>query len=191
MAEHSREVEIKFRVRDLEILAGMLPRAGFHSTTARCHELNTLYDLPVFPLRRRAAILRIRQYGPRWTVTYKDRKGGGSASGGHKVRREIETEVKDGAALGQILEALGFKPVFAYEKFRSEWSDGTGHVVIDETPVGNFGEIEGPPSWIDETAKRLGIGREQYIILSYAELFAEWKKKTRSKARHMLFCECP
>ena len=28
-------------------------------------------------------------------------------------------------------------------KIRYEWSDGKGHVVVDETPIGNFGEIEG------------------------------------------------
>ena len=52
-----------------------------------------------------------------------------------------------------ILRALGFAPTFRYEKFRAEWSDGKGHVVVDETPIGNFGEIEGPSRWIDRTAQ--------------------------------------
>ena len=62
-----------------------------------------------------------------------------------------------------------------------------GHVVVDETPVGNFGEIEGPPEWIDEMAGRLNIAHDQYITLSYSELFAEWKQRTGSQAKKMLF----
>jgi adenylate cyclase class 2 len=190
MAGPPQEIEIKFKVDDLRTLTRMLPDAGFRSVTERTHELNTLYDLPGFPLRRRGAILRLRQYGPKWTFTYKDRKGDRKASAKHKVRREIETALTNGPALAQILEATGFKAVFAYEKFRSEWADGTGHVVIDETPLGTFGEIEGPASWIDRTAGQLGIDQSQYITASYSELFLAWKRKARSRARHMLFSEC-
>lgn len=190
MSSHPQEVEIKFRLDNVQALTKMLLSTGFRQVTERTHELNTLYDLPGFPLRRRGAILRLRQYGPKWTVTYKDRKGVQASSGRHKSRREIETEVKDGPAMAQILEAAGFKPVFSYEKFRSEWTDGIGQVVIDETPLGNFGEIEGPPSWIDSTARRLGIEKSSYITASYGEIFTDWKKKTRSKASHMLFSQC-
>ena len=52
---------------------------------------------------------------------------------------------------------LAIIPSFRYEKFRAEWSDGKGHVVLDETPIGFFGEIEGPARWIDQTARHLGI----------------------------------
>ena len=78
-------------------------------------------------------------------------------------------------------------PTFRYEKFRAEWSDGKGHVVVDETPIGSFGEIEGPARWIDQTAQLLGIGRDSYITQSYVELFFAWKRTTRSQAREMTF----
>ena len=70
-----------------------------------------------------------------------------------------------------ILTALGFRPVFRYEKFRAEWSDGTGEVVIDHTPIGDLAEIEGGPEWIDRIANLLGISERDYITASYAELF--------------------
>ena len=195
MGGHPQEVEIKFVIDDIESLTRALSGCGFRLVTERTHELNTLYDRPGFPLRRRGAILRLRQYGPKWTLTYKDKKGAEAASTIHKSRREIETELKDGHAMGAILVAGGFNPAFAYEKFRSEWMDdaddaGAGHVVIDETPLGNFGEIEGPPSWIDRTAGRLGISRKRYITASYSELFLTWKKKTHHRAKNMLFAEC-
>jgi adenylate cyclase, class 2 len=179
------EVEIKFRITDLATLTTHLQQAGFRLVTPRTHELNTLYDQPGGKLRRRGALLRLRQYGPQWILTYKDRTS--PSAGRHKSRREIETRVENGEAAARIIEAVGFSPSFRYEKFRSEWSDSTGHVVLDETPIGNYGEIEGPPEWIDSTAQRLEIPHEQYITASYAELFTAWKRKTRSKAAEMTF----
>ena len=182
-----REVEIKFRIDDIDALTATLQTAGFRLITPRTHEMNTLYDQPGGKLRRREALLRLREYGQRWTLTYKDRTG--PQSGRHKSRREIETPVENGDAMGRIIEAVGFSPSFRYEKFRSEWSDSNGHVVIDETPIGNFGEIEGQAKWIDQTAKRLNISVKSYLKDSYAELFAAWKRKTRSKAKEMTFKE--
>jgi len=178
------EVEIKFRIDEISSLTDKLRANGFHVITERTHELNTLYDQPGNILRSRGALLRLRQYGEKWTLTYKEKS---ASSGRHKVRHEIETPVQDGPAMSEILAALGFGQSFIYEKFRSEWSDGKGHVVVDETPIGNFGEIEGPPDWIDATARVLGVSEQQYIKDSYAELFASWKKRTRSSAQHMTF----
>ena len=182
-----REVEIKFRIDDIDALTTGLQSAGFRLITPRTHEMNTLYDQPGNKLWRRGALLRLRQYGPRWTMTYKDRSG--PQSDRYKSRREIETQVENGDALAQVLEAIGFSPSFRYEKYRSEWSDSTGHVVIDETPIGDFGEIEGQPEWIDATAQRLNIPVKSYIKESYAELFTAWKRRTKSKAKEMTFKE--
>ncbi len=178
-----QEVEIKFRVDDRRALARKLRLAGFRQITPRTHEMNTLYDLPGQPLRRRGELLRLRRYGKGWLLTHKAK----GKAGRHKMREETETEISDGKKIDAILRSLGFAPSFRYEKFRAEWSDGKGHVVIDETPVGNFGEIEGPPRWIDATARRLGIQRSDYITLNYAGLFQQWKQRTRSPAKEMTF----
>ena len=179
----NREVEIKFTISSLPALIQKLKTQGFKLVTRRTHELNTLYDLLGEPLRKRGSVLRLRQYGSKWTITYKDK----GKIGRHKTRREIETVVENGPAMDGILRSLGFRPSFRYEKFRSEWIDGQGHVVLDETPIGNFGEIEGPGRWIDAVAKKLGISRSQYVTSSYVELFQQWKRETGSKAANMLF----
>jgi adenylate cyclase, class 2 len=181
----NREVEIKFRIDDTQTLTAGLQAAGFSLVTPRTHEMNILYDQPGAKLRRRGALLRLREYGPKWTLTYKDRAVPQTSR--HKSRREFETQISNGEAMAQVLEALGYKPSFRYEKYRSEWSDSDGHVVIDETPIGNFGEIEGPPQWIDVTARRLNIAVENYLKESYAELFMAWKRKTKSRAAEMTF----
>jgi len=179
------EVEIKFAIADIHQLTRRLREAGFEKITPRTHELNVLYDLPGHPLRNRGELLRLRQYGSDWVLTH---KGKGKA-GRHKTRAETETKVADGEEMARILGALGFRPSFRYEKFRAEWKDGSGHVVVDETPLGTLGEIEGPARWIDSTARKLGITREHYLTKSYAELFFDWKKKHKSAAKEMTFSE--
>jgi adenylate cyclase class 2 len=178
-----REIEIKFRVADLRALARKLRAAGFRLVTPRTHEMNILYDLPGEILRKRKELLRIRKYGSVWTLTHKS--GGKRAR--HSSRVELETEVADGKRLDLILRALGYAPSFRYEKFRAEWSDGKGKVVVDETPIGNFCEIEGRSRWIDATAKKLGVSPANYITKNYATLFSEWKQETHSSAREMTF----
>src|SRR5580700_10668181 len=166
MASHN-EIEIKFRVDDARVLNRQLRKSGFRMITRPTHEMNTLYDLPGQPLRKRGELLRLRKYGSEWLLTHKAK----GKAGRHKTRVENETQVANGAKMEVILRALGFAPTFRYEKLRAEWSDGKGHVVIDQTPIGDFGEIEGPSRWIDRTAKLLQISPSDYITATYTELF--------------------
>jgi adenylate cyclase, class 2 len=182
MASH-KEIEIKFRVTDARALTRCLRAAKFRLITPRTHEMNALYDLPGQPLRKRGDLLRLRKYGNDWVLTHKSK----GTIGRHKTRVETETRVADGEKMNAILLALGFQTTFRYEKFRAEWSDGRGNVVVDETPIGTFGEIEGPARWIDTTAKSLGLLPNQYITDTYAGLFFAWKRRTRSLAKEMTF----
>src|SRR5580704_8568610 len=164
-------------------LARKLRAAGFRVVTPRTHETNTLYDLPSEALRKRKQLLRIRKYGLEWTLTHK----AGKKTGRHSSRKELETCVSDGKKMDLILRALGYTPSFRYEKFRAEWTDGKGQVVVDETPIGNFCEIEGMPRWIDATAKKLAVSSSDYITQNYAGLFLEWKSENSSAVEEMTF----
>jgi adenylate cyclase, class 2 len=185
----SNEVEIKFRLTDLGGLVARLRQFGFQQVTPRTHEMNTLYDLPGHPLRDRGDVLRLRKYGEVWVLTHKSKGKNNRKDGPHKTRIETETRVENGEKMEAILRALQFEPSFRYEKFRAEWQapGGEGHVVIDETPIGNFAEIEGPPEWIDSLARDLQIDRKDYITETYAGLFFSWKRETGSDAQEMTF----
>jgi adenylate cyclase, class 2 len=176
-----QEVEIKFRVADPKALARRLRAAGFRLKTRRTLEQNTLFDGADRSISARGQVLRIRRYGKVWTLTHKTR----GAESRHKVRIETETVVADGEALAAVFASLGIQPTFRYEKFRSEWTDGKGDVVVDETPIGNFGEIEGTAAWIDRTAKKLGVAPADYLTSNYAALFFAWKAETKSDATEM------
>ena len=180
----SHEVEIKFRIFDEKALVARLRQLGFQQITPRTHEMNTLFDLPGHSLRHRGDLLRLRKYGETWVLTHKTK---GKTAGRHKSRVETETRIENGEKMEAILRALQFEPSFRYEKFRAEWKGGDGHVVIDETPIGNFGEIEGPAEWIDSVARDLQIDRKDYIIETYSGLFLSWKRETHSNAQEMTF----
>jgi adenylate cyclase class 2 len=181
------ETEIKFRVDDPGDLAGRLAQAGFHLDTPRTFESNTLYDTPDRKMRARTEILRIRSYGGKFILTHKRLPDHGPGEDRHKHRIETETEVSDGKALAEVFQSLGLIPAFRYEKWRTEWSDGEGHCVIDETPIGNFAELEGRPEWIDRVAAALGVPHSAYMTLSYGRLFEQWREEHHSPAEHLTF----
>lgn len=212
----SAEIELKFPIHDLARLQSRLPSLGFVLDTPRTFEQNTLYDTPARNLRESRQILRIRRYGSLWTVTHKRQPltHPGSDPARYKVRIETETQVDDGPALAAIFAQLGYAPVFRYEKFRTEWSQFTPsisgplfteealppdaaapgsrcHLVLDETPIGDYAELEGPPAWIDETLTKLGVDPDACLTDSYGRLFLAWKERTGSPAGNLTFDEIP
>lgn len=169
------EVEIKLRLASVAEGRLRLRKAGFRVVKRRVFEQNVIFDVQEQTLRRRGVVLRLRTAGARSLVTFK----GPGEPGKHKIRQEIEFELKQGGAprLVQVLEALGYYPAFRYEKYRTEYILPTGagvapsgRAMLDETPVGVFLELEGPPRWIDRTARRLGFREADYITATYAGL---------------------
>ena len=181
------ETEIKFRVEDVAGLNRRLEDAGFRLLTPRSFESNVLYDTPDRRMRERTEILRIRTYAGYCLLTHKRLPDVGPGEDTHKHRIETETQVSDGEALAAVFVSLGLVAAFRYEKWRAEWEDGEGHCVVDETPIGDFAELEGPPEWIDSAAERLGIEKRQYITLSYGRLFDQWREEHGSTAQDLTF----
>jgi adenylate cyclase class 2 len=192
------EIELKFPVPDPEALQTRLSQLGFHLVTPRTFEHNTLYDTPNRDLRARKQILRLRQYGNLCTVTHKrlpDQQDPVDTTR-YKIRVETETIVAECAAMDEIFKQLGYLPAFIYEKYRTEWSHSanpsaeiTAHLVIDETPIGTYAELEGPTAWIDQTLAALDIDPATCLTDSYGKLFLDWKQRTASPAEHLTFAE--
>lgn len=185
------EVELKFPVDDLPHLESRLPAVGFTLVTPRTFEQNTLFDTPSRTLLNSRQILRLRRYGDLWTLAHKRQSGNEDDSASrYKTRIETETHLDDGPAMEQIIVQLGFAPVFRYEKFRSEWvstNNSSAHLVLDETPIGTFAELEGSPAWIDSALAALGVDSARCITESYGRLFLAWKQRTGSSAEHLTF----
>jgi adenylate cyclase class 2 len=202
------EIEIKLHVKDLNAFRAALKRLGARSVsgrTGRVHEWNVVFDTPEKGLAGRRELLRIRtetrerskskrarRKVGRVLLTFKRPVGAEQAATGarrllprHKIREEIEVEVADALALTKIFEGLGLCGWFRYEKFRTTyrlpaaqgWTKGL-LIELDETPIGIFVELEGPPKAIDRAAKELGFAKQDYIVTNYLSLYlAECRRR--------------
>ena len=184
---HGIETEVKIRLADTSAALRRLNETGFSVSVPRRFESNTLFDTSDQTLRRAQMLLRLRQAGGQSIVTWK----GPGIPGPHKIRPELETTVGSSETLAQILHALGYEPTFRYEKYRTEYKQtqatSDGVVTVDETPIGDFLELEGTPDWIDKTAALLGFERGAYVLASYGRLYLDHCAAQGLEPGHMVF----
>jgi adenylate cyclase, class 2 len=183
---------------------------------SRVHEWNVIYDTPQGGLAKHGQLLRIRTEtaqsskkkrvgrDPRVVLTFKQPAVGAEEAvgvtgrvvpaGRHKVREEIEVEVSDAATLGSIFEGLGMRGWFRYEKYRTTMKcPGSARwakdllIELDETPIGTFLELEGPPEAIDRAAQVLGFSRKDYILKNYLALYVDDCRRRGVTPQDMLF----
>jgi adenylate cyclase class 2 len=180
------EIEIKLRLPgNLGKIRRALRDLGFRVSKSRLHEYNVLLDTAARTLRSHGKLIRVRRVGTHNLLTYK----GPSEQGRYKKRHEIEVMLPDAFKVEQIFNEIGYHPIFRYEKFRTEYAEAPkkGVVLVDETPIGNYLEIEGSPRWIDRTAKLLGFSTADYITRSYGYLYLAYCRERRIPPGDMLF----
>src|SRR5436305_7240282 len=161
MSKGTRETEVKLAVADAPSARRMLRAARFEISPPRVFEANTVFDTSELSMRAASTLLRVREAGKVATITYK----GVPQAGKHKSREELELKIDDAATMMAIIERLGYRRTFRYEKYRTEFHQPrrAGVVTLDETPVGVFLELEGTASWIDRTARKLGFQESDYM----------------------------
>lgn len=187
MRRGGKETEVKLAIGTATAARRRLRRLGFRVVALRGFEDNWVFDSGRRRLRRRGCLLRLRSGNARHWLTF---KGPSDFSRRYKVRAEWETEVADPNAARALLAGLGFEPVFRYQKFRTVYASRRwrgGEVMLDETPVGNYLELEGGRQWIRRVAGALGVGPERFITKSYAALYADWRRRHRRASRQMVF----
>lgn len=169
------ETEIKLVVSNLTAARSRVRSLGFRRVKPRQFESNILFDFPDQRLRKARCLLRVRKTGGDCLLTF---KGPPADTGLYKSREELETRLEDGGKAQEILVRMGMRRVFRYDKFRTVFAPpavgkGGRHslLTIDETPIGNYLELEGPDAWIDRTAAQLGYRQQDYITASYAALY--------------------
>jgi adenylate cyclase class 2 len=182
-----REIKLRFETADAAraavIAAGATPMRG------RRLQEDCLLDTPDDSLRRRRCVLRVRMESGKSLLTFK----GPVQPSDVKLREELETVIGDGVLLMHVLEELGFRVWFRYQKYREEFAVDDVIVAVDETPVGTFVEIEGGDRGIAEMAIALGRGPSDYLLDSYRGLFVEHCRRVGLPTSDMLFdseCSC-
>ena len=177
------EREVKLRFTSVESARTAVLATGATPTHGRRFQEDCLLDNGGEDLHRRRSALRVRIEGGRSLLTFK----GPVQPSDFKVREEIETIVGDGTLTLSILEALGFRVWFRYQKYREEFAIDDCIIAVDETPVGVFIEIEGGERGIANIARALGREPADYLLDSYRGLFVRHCQQQGVPNAHMLF----
>ena len=179
------EREIKLGFRDADEARQAIMATGATALRGRRLQEDYLLDTPQDTLRDRRCVLRVRLECGKTMLTFK----GPVQTSPMKLREELETVVGDGLMLLHVLEELGFRVWFRYEKYREEFAHEDVTIAIDETPVGTFVEIEGSEQGIDHMAAALARKRADYVTDSYRGLFVKYCEQHGLPLTDMLFEE--
>ena len=171
------ETEVKIRLDGIQKLkdAGLILNLKHN----KHFEDNFLLDMGGHELSSQLAALRIRKTDPgRGSITLKEMPGEDAPISQFKSRIEFETSVDDPDIMLEIFERLGFRCWFRYQKYRTVYraelpSGRSLDVMIDETPIGNFVELEGEEDAVSEALRTLNVSKNEYILESYLALQIE------------------
>jgi len=164
------ETEVKVKIESVAEFCSRLDALSPAIVSARHFEDNRLLDFADGSFGASHSLLRIRSAAGRHYVTF---KGPPRPEGIFKSREELETGVEDGDVLFKVLERIGMRVFFQYQKYRREFSRGDVHIAVDETPVGDYVELEGSESGIREVAQKLGVEEARFLRSSYYSLYVE------------------
>ena len=190
------EIEVKIALTSVVKARKILREGKFHAEGTRVFERNLVLDNAQGNLKQKGLLLRVRTTGKgrkaaEALCTFKGPAG--ETRTRHKIRIEREFNAGNSDECLAVFAGIGFHPAFRYDKFRTKFSRRArgagkqGHIVLDETPIGVFLELEGPAAWIDRTAKDLGFSRNDYITMSYARLWEKWREEHSITAGDMVF----
>ena len=179
------EREVKLAFRDAEEARTAILAAGAEPLRARRLQEDCLLDTKDDQLYKRRCVLRVRMESGKTLLTFK----GPVQESSMKLREELETIVGDGLLLLRVLEQIGFRVWFRYQKYREEFAHEDVIVALDETPVGVFVEIEGSETGIHDMATALARKPEDYVLDSYRGLFVKHCQRHGLPVSDMLFEE--
>lgn len=170
------ETEVKIRIQDIDTTIKKILQHGAQLTKERYLEENTLYDFPSRLLTSKRQAIRLRKANRKAFLAF---KGTPQKSRKFKIRDEFETEVKNERQTKKILKSLGLVPSFSYKKHRRIFRKKRLKICMDETPIGNFLELEGEREDIVRMAEALGFSKREFIKSDYIQLMKKAEKRKK------------
>jgi len=168
------EIEAKIKLKSIEQAEGKLKSLCAEFIGLHRH-LDIFFDTADNRLYSFGAGLRLRKLtcddSEKYILTYK----GPKQKGKYKKRQEVEIEVSNFDAAGEMLAAIGFEKKLTYEKQRYLWRFKQCKVCLDSVPLlGEFIEVEGPGEGaIAGVLQSLGLNDCEHINTSYSKLIHE------------------
>ena len=182
---NGQEIEAKFYVNNLRKIELRLLELKAQLIQSRTHETNLRFDNANNELKKSYRVLRLRQ-DEKARLTYKG--PGLEQTGGILIRPEIEFIVEDFNKAKEFLEALGYRVVVFYEKFRATYELNRIHIMLDELPYGEYVEIEGDDvEGIHIIANLLGLDWRSMINTGYYALFERVAEKYNLNTSQLSF----
>ena len=178
------ETEVKIRIDSIEDFIESVLLHGATRVSERSLEDNILFDFPDGRLRQERYVLRVRSVAGRGVLTF---KGTPRPDVVFKSREELETGVENPEMAIEILGRIGLQQRFRYQKYRQEFALDSINIAVDETPVGNYAELEGTEDEILNLAVRLGIAESQFIHKSYHALYLDYCRERAIAPQSMIF----
>ena len=179
------EREVKLRFASVDAARAAVRQSGATPLRGRRLQEDCILDTRERTLSERHSVLRVRIEPGRTLLTFK----GPLQPSAMKLRPELETDAGDSSILLRILEELGFRVWFRYQKYREEFAKDDAVIAIDETPVGVFVEIEGSDRSIAEMTAALGCSPDDYLVDSYRSLFLQHCGERGIAASNMVFTD--
>ena len=178
------ETEVKIRIESVEDFVRRVLAHGAARVSDRSLEDNILFDFPDGRLGLARCTLRVRSVGGRGVLTY---KGAPRPDAVFKSREELETVIETPETAIEILERIGMRQGFRYQKYRREFALDGVHIAVDETPIGSYAELEGTKDGILKLAKKLGIAESLFIRQSYRALYLDYCNERGITPQSMVF----
>jgi len=167
------ETEVKIKINAVEPIKQKLLEMKAELYKKRA--LQTDIYLDNGRLRKKDQTLKIRDNA---IFTY---KGPSQKKNNIRSNEEIEIMIDNAAHLQLLLERLGYKQYWKKERYRESYLVNMTQICIDETPMGNFIEIEGKKENIVDIAKQLGFSQKNFIADGYGKLWREFAKQNKRK----------
>lgn len=184
--KQGEEIEVKFFLACKELFEKRIKESGATLIQPRTHEFNLLFDNQTRDLSQKSQILRLR-VDNKVRLTF---KGKGNYANGVLKRKEFEIIVNSFETTQTLIEALGYKAFWVYEKYRTTYDLNCVSITLDELPFGNFIEIEA--SSVDEIkaiSKKLNLNYRKRILDNYRQLFLKAQLKLDIKIPNLTFAD--
>lgn len=178
----AREVELKAVVDDWEGCLARVRHAGAAPLyTGRLCDRR--YDTADRALAARDEMLRVRLYQDSTPVRAQlGWKGATHSEQGYKVRDEVETDVRDGAALVRLLERLGFVVVREIDREIVQFRVAGAVVRFERYPrMDDLVEVEGAPEAIERAVAALGMPRAAFTDERLRAFVERYQARTRQE----------
>jgi adenylate cyclase class 2 len=182
------ETEAKVRVESFHAIRRRLVELGA-TRIGSSLQRNELFDKPGGELAESGCRLRLRTDrrpggGPP-VLTFKGPKLGGP----FKSRKELEIQVSDEASARNLLEAMGYRPSFSFDKRRESWRLGEWFIELDEVPhLGRFVEVEAAgPREVERALSALRLDGLKVVTRGYASLLRRHLRESGVVSRRVRF----